>query len=494
MKNISLNGDETENKIINREKNMITKMVKSQEISYKYKNMKLNLNNINENQDKLKENTISKSSVNNIKNQKLQLRDSNDKSLTKQNIPNKKRMNSALIDFSRSKRNIISGDLTFRNNNLKLFNSLDIRKNINSENNRKQSYFIFNSKLRPFTNDKISKKSRNITSISNLNNNFKTFNKKHEKIYENESDESSDKYEEDKRNSLFYKRKKLIINGRETSDYERFWYNTLNAKLSKEKKERNKKRQNIKIKYNEKVFSRNNQILLPNDLLKKHLTNSTEKNNSKKLKNLLNSLSNSKITIHNFNNSNFNENKHLKKTNNEKILKKIIDLNNELHEFKYFAIADLINKEINLDKKINEIENKLTNDHKKLIIKNIIFEKLDKAQEESINNEENNEESINLLISNADKIKNKKNYGFVEKRFTEELKKLEKLKKQDTLLNKFINEHNNYYIWKQNNIKTQEEKIKTVRKKLSKSTKKIMKLADIIYNKKTYIWNTYKFK
>ena len=81
MKNISINGDETDNKIINREKNMITKMVKSQEISYKNENMKLNLNNINENQDKLKENTISKSSVNNIKNQKLQLRDSNDKSL-----------------------------------------------------------------------------------------------------------------------------------------------------------------------------------------------------------------------------------------------------------------------------------------------------------------------------------------------------------------------------------------------------------------------------
>ena len=267
----------------------------------------------------------------------------------------------------------------------------------------------------------------------------------------------------------------------------------MNAKLLKEKEERKKKGQNIKIKYNEKVFSRTNQILFPSDLLKKQLTSSTEKNNSKKLKNLLNSLNNSKITIHNYNSSIFYENKFYKKTNNEKILKKIIDLNNDLNEFKYFAIADLINKEINLNKKINEIENKLTNDHKKLIIKNIIFEKLDKAQKENIHNSTNNEESINILISNADKIKNKKFCGFVEKRFTQELKKLEKLKKQDSMLNKFIDEQNNYYIWKQNNIKTQEEKIKTVRKKLSKSTKKIMKLADIIYNKKNKIWNTYKF-
>lgn len=483
MKNLTLNGDETDNKIINKDKNMITKNIKSQEISYKNENIKIEKNNSNN----------SKSSVNNIKNQKLILRGSNYKSLINKNRPNNKRMNSAVTDFSQSRRNMKSGNLTLRNyKNLKLFNSLDIGKNNNNEINRKQSYFIFNSNIRPFTNGRISQKSRNITSITNLNNNYKTFNKKHVKIYENESDESSDINNETEKNS-FLKKKKLIINGRVTSDYERFWYDALNAKLLKEKEERKKKGQNIKIKYNEKVFNRTNQILFPSDLLKKQLTSSTEKNNSKKLKNLLNSLNNSKITIHNYNSSIFYENKFYKKTNNEKILKKIIDLNNDLNEFKYFAIADLINKEINLNKKINEIENKLTNDHKKLIIKNIIFEKLDKAQKENIHNSTNNEESINILISNADKIKNKKFCGFVEKRFTQELKKLEKLKKQDSMLNKFIDEQNNYYIWKQNNIKTQEEKIKTVRKKLSKSTKKIMKLADIIYNKKNKIWNTYKF-
>ena len=70
-----------------------------------------------------------------------------------------------------------SGNLTLRNyKNLKLFNSLDIGKNNNNEINRKQSYFIFNSNIRPFTNGRISQKSRNITSITNLNNNYKTFN------------------------------------------------------------------------------------------------------------------------------------------------------------------------------------------------------------------------------------------------------------------------------------------------------------------------------
>ena len=261
----------------------------------------------------------------------------------------------------------------------------------------------------------------------------------------------------------------------------------------KEKEERKKKKYNIKIKYSDKVFSRNNKILLPNDQLKKELTISSANLNLNTLKNLLNSLDNTKITINNYNNSFLREYKHFKRENNAKILQKIIDLNNELHEFKYFAIADLINKDINFDKKINEIENKLSNDRKKLIIKNIIYEKLDKTKKESINAAVNNEKSLNILISNADKTKTKKFCGFVEKRFIEELKKLEKLKNQDTILNKNIEEQNTYYIWKQNNNKNQEEKNKEIRKKLSKSTKKIKRLAEIIYEKKMKIWKTYKF-
>ena len=38
-----------------------------------------------------------------------------------------------------------------------------------------------------------------------------------------------------------------------------------------------------------------------------------------------------------------------------------------------------------------------------------------------------NEKSLNILISNADKTKTKKFCGFVEKRFIEELKKLENM-------------------------------------------------------------------
>ena len=495
MKNITLKLDDEENESITKEKNMIRKMIKSQEISYKNENMKINFNRTEENQDKLNDYIISKPSVkiNNKKNQKFQLSGSNLKSLNNQNLTINKRMNSALVDLSQSKRSIKSGNSNFRKYNLKLLNSLDIEKNNTNQFNRKKSSFIFNRNLRPYTNDKLCKKSINITSINNLNNKNKTLNKKHSKIYENESDESSDIYDENKKNSQVYIRKKLIVNGRETSDYERFWYDALNAKLLKEKEERKKKKYNIKIKYSDKVFSRNNKILLPNDQLKKELTISSANLNLNTLKNLLNSLDNTKITINNYNNSILKEYKHFKRANNAKILQKIIDLNNELHEFKYFAIADLINKDINFDKKINEIENKLSNDRKKLIIKNIIYEKLDKTKKENINAAVNNEKSLNILISNADKTKTKKFCGFVEKRFIEELKKLEKLKNQDTILNKNIEEQNTYYIWKQNNNKNQEEKNKEIRKKLSKSTKKIKRLAEIIYEKKMKIWKTYKF-
>ena len=489
MKNLSLNVDEAEI-------NSISKVIKSQEISHKAKILKENFNNVKE-PDKLIENNfitklsakINSNSIKNIKNQKYQIRANNFKSLNQNsNRASDKRINSALTDCSQSRKFMKSGNLTFRKHNLKLLNSPGISKN-NNQINRKQSYNIFSSNLRPFSSIRL--KSRNISSINKLNN-FKTFNKKHIKIYENESDESSDEYNENQKNSYFI-RKKLIINGRETSDYERFWYDAINAKLLKEKENRKKKRQNIKIKYNEKVFNRNNQIIVPNDLLKRQLTSSSEKNNTKKLKNLLNSLNTSKMTINNYNNSLYKSHNQFKKKSNEKILKKIIEFNDDLNAFKYFAINDLVGEEKDLHKKINDIENKLLNEHEKLIIKNIIYEKLDKTQKENLDDSANNEKSLNVLISNADKAKTKKFQGFVEKRFNEELKKLEKFNNQDNLLNNMVNEQNTYYISKQNNNKIQEEKIKKDRKNLLKNTKKIRKLAEVIYNKKMNIGNIYKY-
>lgn len=490
MKNLSLKVDEAENI-------SISKVIKSQEISHKAKKLKENFNNVKE-PDKLIDNNfltkqsakINNNSIKNIKNQKYQIRASNFKSLNQNpNKFNDKRKNSSLTDFSKSRKVMKSGNLTFRSHNLKLLNSPGIGKN-NNQIDRKQSYNIFNSNLRPFSSIRL--KSRNISSINKLNN-YETFNKKNIKIYENESDESTDKHNENQKNSKLF-RKKLIINGRETSDYERFWYDTLNAKLLKEKEERTKKRQNIKIKYNEIVFNRNNQIIISNDLLKRQLTSSSEKNNTKKLKNLLNSLNISKMTIHNYNDIFYKSQNQFKKKCNEIILKKIIEFNDELNTFKFFVINDLINKEKNLHKKINDIENKLLKEHEKLVIKNIIYEKFDKSLKETLDDSANNEKSLNILISNVDKTKTKKLQGFVEKRFNEELKKLEKYNNQDMLLNNMIDKQNTYYILKQNNNKIREKKIKQDRKNLLKNTKKIKKLVEVIYNKKMNIGNIHKYK
>ena len=91
-------------------------------------------------------------------------------------------------------------------------------------------------------------KSRN-KNINQLNV-YKTFNKKNTKIYENESDdeESSNTYDENRKDTEYNLRKRVIINGRETSNYERFCYDTLNAKLLKKDEEKNKKKLNIKKK------------------------------------------------------------------------------------------------------------------------------------------------------------------------------------------------------------------------------------------------------
>ena len=173
MKNLSLNVDEAEI-------NSISKVIKSQEISQKAKILKENFNNVKE-PDKLIENNfitklsakINSNTIKNIKIQKYQIRANNFKSLNQNsNRASDKRLNSALTDCSQSRKFMKSGNLTFRKHNLKLLNSPGISKN-NNQINRKQSYNIFSSNLRPFSSIRL--KSRNISSINKLNN-FKTFN------------------------------------------------------------------------------------------------------------------------------------------------------------------------------------------------------------------------------------------------------------------------------------------------------------------------------
>ena len=250
----------------------------------------------------------------------------------------------------------------------------------------------------------------------------------------------------------------------------------MNEKLIQRDKEKEKKKDEIKIKYNQKVFSRNNQIIIPCERLKKYLTSDKE-TNSRILQQIINSINCSK-SISTYKNQ-------ISKTNNKLIIKKIIDLNNDLNSFKYYVISDLVNKRKKFDKVINDIQKKLNpNEHNKLIIKNILYEKLSNNgnNQEKMNDEENNEKPLNSLINSFDNTNTKKFGGFVEKRFLGGLKRINKIDFKDSILKSVLDEDN--YTTKQNFNKIEEEKMKKERKNLSKNTKKIKKLAKIIFNKK----------
>ena len=460
----------------------INKNLKSQEIPYKGEKYKQNFGILLTSPNNRKNIYNLKTSVNeeNKYNQKKYSINKNFflKENISKNINNQNKYNYNIRVFNQSHRTLKSGNISYRNKNLKFFNVIN-----NNKINKKKSHFILNNNLRPSTTDRIINKTRNRKQFSynnKISNYYQTFNKNNVKIYENEtSEESSDTFNENRKNTDFNTRKRLFINGRETSNYEKFCYDVVNEKLKKEKEDNKKKKKDVIIKYNEKVFSRNNQILIPCDILKKQLTSSTDYNNSKTLKTILNSLNNSRVNTINNNKNNF------KKTNNAKILKKIIDLNNNLNELKYYVLTDFVNKEQKFDKKINDIENKLTpHEHQKLIIKNILYEKLDNKKKENDKDSNNNESSINYLVSKFDNQKSKNFCSFIERKFVGELKKIIKFNIKDSLLKGIFEQHDNYYISKQNDNKNEEDKIKVERSNLLKNTKKIKKLAEVIYNKK----------
>ena len=394
--------------------------------------------------------------------------------------PNQKLDNKGINSNIFTQRNIKSGNITQRSYNLELYNSNNKKRN-NRQNPNKKSYFIINNNLRPLSNNKLMNKSRNqnIFRINNLSK-YKTFiNKNHTSKFRAHTnvEESNDSSYEERKDTEINTEKKIFINGRETTNYEKFCYDLLSSKLKKSKLENKKKKFSIKIKYNEKVFNRNNQVLIPSDQLKRQLTASSDIHDTITLKSLLNSISISKATINN-KSKNF-----ITKSKNEKILKKIINLNNELYGFKYYLITELINKEKNIGDKIIDIENKLNpHNKKKLIIKDILYEKLDNNKKESINNSSNKDQSLNELINNFEKNKTRKVAGFLEKKFIGEIRKMNNLNIKDLKMNSIFETKKNYYNWKQNIIQIEEEKMKQKRKNLSNNTKKMKTLVDSIYN------------
>ena len=448
-------------------KNFGHKFLKSQEILFKAEKIKKNFNAITEN-GKPKELHLFESSVNINKENKTPEHDNK----------NQKKYYIKGSLFPRSSRRINSGNIFHRSYNIKSFNSIDKIQSI-KHNIAKNSYFMINNFSRHLTNDKSRNKDKY---INNKLKQLKTFNKNHAKLFGNGIIEDESINSDNEKRKISSKKKKPIKE-RETSDYERFWIDEVNAKLMKKEEEKKKKKINIKIKYNEKVFSRNNQILPPFWQLKKKLAISTEEN-SKTLKNLINSISIAKTINTKYSNNNKFRN-HITKSKNEKILKKIIDLNGELNACKYFLIADLINRKKELDKKISGIENKMNQyGSRKLVIKNIIYEKLNSDQKESIINATNQDKSLNELISSFDNIKTKKFPGFLDKKFLFELKKMNNLNIKDSIFENILDSQESYYLWKQNIINMEEEKIKKDRKNLSENIKKIKNLTEIIYKKK----------
>jgi hypothetical protein len=504
MKNISIN-----NKKNKKAENIVKK---SSEVSPKNKALIAKVDNIKENSKLLKNYNIFKSYSNTIpgkieentkKNNYMNMINEDNININKgqNNTSHKKwiiKRNSYKIkddnffsynkDTSKNAKNSItpfrikSGSILYRSENLKMFNLKDSEKN-----KRKNSYFQLSQTSRPLTYDKLMNKSETYNRKSIINNNLNKIKSniikakkrnKHMTIYENESEEKSsiDSYNENRKNTQFNLHKRLFINGREASNYERFCYDTLNEKLIQRDKEKEKKKDEIKIKYNQKVFSRNNQIIIPCERLKKYLTSDKE-TNSRILQQIINSINCSK-SISTYKNQ-------ISKTNNKLIIKKIIDLNNDLNSFKYYVISDLVNKRKKFDKVINDIQKKLNpNEHNKLIIKNILYEKLSNNgnNQEKMNDEENNEKPLNSLINSFDNTNTKKFGGFVEKRFLGGLKRINKIDFKDSILKSVLDEDN--YTTKQNFNKIEEEKMKKERKNLSKNTKKIKKLAKIIFNKK----------
>ena len=120
-------------------------------------------------------------------------------------------------------------------------------------------------------------------------------------------------------------------------------YNTLSSKNIKSAQNSILNKRPIKmIKYNQKIFNRNNNILLPFEEMKKTVFNS----------NCEKSVQNNILTI--------TENaplKKLEKNKETKIIKNIINLNNDSNKLNYYMISNKIDRE-KYKQKLEELEKK----------------------------------------------------------------------------------------------------------------------------------------
>jgi hypothetical protein len=380
---------------------------------------------------------------------------------------------------------------------------LKLNDDIESNNEKKflrfksNNLITFKTNLKSSSNDKIiflSRSSKNNKTLSNNINKIKTMLKdnierknknkfkkkrlrKSQQIYEKYSDEYSssisftEKINDSKLNTETNFKKRLFINGNEISNFNKLlYYNTLSTKNLRSSY---LMRPKIKIvRYNQKVFNRNNNILIPYEEIKKIVFNSDSEKPEQKWKKYKDFFK-------------FSDNAQIyDKKQKEKIIKDVGELNEALNELKFYIISDKIDRE-KYKKKLEELEKKMNyREDKVMIMKDILFEKFNNSdnQNDYISHAVNKNQYVNKLISSYVNYNEKKSDGLLDKKFMGGLKKLNDFGMQDAIIRSVIGESN--YLIKHSINKIEEAEICKDRKNLGDNTKIIKEMIKIIYNKK----------
>ena len=385
----------------------------------------------------------------------------------------------------------LTDDLEF-NNDFKLTryksnNLVPLRSNLKSASNDK--FFLSKSTKYNKTLSSNINILKEMLSINNINIKNKSKNKIKEKkikklkskqIYENISDDysSNESFTENINNSKLHTetnfKKRLFINGNEICSFNKFlYYNTLSSKNLKTKKSYLTKPKIKMIPYNQKIFNRNNAILIPYDEMKKLVFNSDESNSQKKWKNYKNIFGFTK-----------NIDKIYDTNKKAKIIKDVEDLHGSLNELKFYIISDKIDRE-KYNHKLDELEKKMNyREDKMMIVKDILFEKLNNSENQNdyINHAVNKNQYVNKLISSYVNFNEKKSEGLLDKKFMGGLKKLNVFGMQDAIIRNVIGENN--YVMKHSINKIEEVEIAKDRKNIGDNMKRIKQMIKIINKKK----------
>lgn len=386
----------------------------------------------------------------------------------------------------------LTDDLEF-NNDFKLTryksnNLVPLRSNLKSASNDK----FFLSKSTKY-NKTLSSNINILKEMLSINNNINIKNKsknkikekkikklKSKQIYENISDDysSNESFTENINNSKLHTetnfKKRLFINGNEICSFNKFlYYNTLSSKNLKTKKSYLTKPKIKMIPYNQKIFNRNNAILVPYEEMKKLVFNSDESNSQKKWKNYKNIFGFTK-----------NIDKIYDTNKKAKIIKDVEDLHDSLNELKFYIISDKIDRE-KYNHKLDELEKKMNyREDKMMIVKDILFEKLNNSENQNdyINHAVNKNQYVNKLISSYVNFNEKKSEGLLDKKFMGGLKKLNVFGMQDAIIRNVIGENN--YVMKHSINKIEEVEIAKDRKNIGDNMKRIKQMIKIINKKK----------